>query len=834
MSQLSGAPTDDTGRLTPEAWTFHRRERSNCGYGASTTNADSSRSRHMHQTSDSGINSTHVPTSWGRVVRDRDAASSIYSRPTSPEMPLPYDIPADLAAVADWPLTGGMGDFPGTSVVDGAETATRCSADQTETRITIVEPEQDPVLDISATTHNTDPETEACFVISHLDPSRKSSSSFTDKRSKFLERFTPPKKLVRKRRSFFKFLRAGSRRLQHRSISTPVLLSAASEPLVDGPADENELLTVQYELTGLEGNPVRSVSLNNLPSAATSANETQDVTSSPDLRRKPSLADYERHLSVVGDNRRRPSARDLKRLSQIEEDDLHEPVTTKKSFSLHSKTRETDPLMAAALERQLREKALFRSPSKRSVPVSEGSSMSFLMTPWNEPSSAQPQSPERDPLDTSFKSSSDTHLSPPLTPLGNYTPTASPSQQQQKGSKKPVVLHTPSSMSRDSTRSRIGSSLESWTRYPSHTRGERCASASAADNVLAHDFAIDGAHKRLGSANETDSFDPDRRTLNKQSTKSSKISLPKSHSATFTSFVRYYSNLFSSPDFHGKGRRTSIAMAGNLARPELEILPPVLPTSATSPSSTHSHLDAKIRQSPLAHINEQMEDNGETARQTSSVNNNHLLPIDVLAGSMIAFRGDSVFTSTAEDKQPRTEYADPLNDNSQLDEADRPATSTGTSASTPPVRQARITDLDGTSDPTSTEATSPSSPTSKAQAWSTAYQSCLIIPPTPPSQRPDSLAMPPPALKPQKKRSPQQLEKQTARLYADAAIRRFPSVTVVDDRKGHWRSVSFISVKSDKSGASDGGFVRESSNDLLALVEKREREEREKLLRTVG
>ena len=94
--------------------------------------------------------------------------------------------------------------------------------------------------------------------------------------------------------------------------------------------------------------------------------------------------------------------------------------------------------------------------------------------------------------------------------------------------------------------------------------------------------------------------------------------------------------------------------------------------------------------------------------------------------------------------------------------------------------------------------------------------------------------MPPPALKPQKKRSPQQLEKQTARLYADAAIRRFPSVTVVDDRKGHWRSVSFISVKSGKSGASDGGFVRESSNDLLALVEKREREEREKLLRAVG
>jgi hypothetical protein len=58
-------------------------------------------------------------------------------------------------------------------------------------------------------------------------------------------------------------------------------------------------------------------------------------------------------------------------------------------------------------------------------------------------------------------------------------------------------------------------------------------------------------------------------------------------------------------------------------------------------------------------------------------------------------------------------------------------------------------------------------------------------------------------------------------------------VTVVDDRKGHWRSVSFISVQSNKSGASAGSFVRESSNDLLKLMEMREREEREKLLRAV-
>jgi len=53
---------------------------------------------------------------------------------------------------------------------------------------------------------------------------------------------------------------------------------------------------------------------------------------------------------------------------------------------------------------------------------------------------------------------------------------------------------------------------------------------------------------------------------------------------------------------------------------------------------------------------------------------------------------------------------------------------------------------------------------------------------------------------------------------------------VVDDRKGHWRSVSFISVKSNKSGNS---FVRESSRDLLELMEQQKQQEREKLLQSL-
>ena len=74
-------------------------------------------------------------------------------------------------------------------------------------------------------------------------------------------------------------------------------------------------------------------------------------------------------------------------------------------------------------------------------------------------------------------------------------------------------------------------------------------------------------------------------------------------------------------------------------------------------------------------------------------------------------------------------------------------------------------------------------------------------------------------------RSPEQPK----RLDPKASVRRFPSVTVVDDRKGHSRSVSLISVKID-----GGGVYRSSTNDLVHLIQAREREERDKLLGCCG
>jgi hypothetical protein len=827
MSQLSG-PSEESDRLTPEAWTFHRRERSGCFTPAATLG--SIRARHMHHASESGVDSAHIPASWGAVTRDPDASSSIYSRPTSPEMPEPHEIPADLAAVADWPLKSEANSAANLS----AQHVVTASASQLsiheETHITIVEPDISNLTTSQSTQDTAKASDSSPATTLNRASSHKSSSSSTTKHSRFLERFTPPKRLVRKRRSIFKFLRAGSRRNQTRSISTPVLCSPHLRPLVDGPADDNELLTVQYELTVPEVNQARSVSLNNLPSTA--VNESQGVASSPDLRRKPSLAEYERHLSVAGDNRRRPSTKELHRLSQIEEGDRHEHVPTKKSFSYYSGAQETDPLMQAALERQLKEKAMFRSPSKRSVPFSESSSMSFVATSWEEPASAQPQSPERDPFDDQGKKPSAVHLSPPRTPVDGRSRTSSFSKQKQTNSKKPVIFHTPSSVSRESIRSRIGSSLDSWSRYPSHTRGNRCNSAGSPDNVRTFDFALDIKHDRIRGTgtDESDPFIPGKRVLTEtSSTRATKRPLPKSRSATFGSFVRYYSNLFSSPDFHGKGRRTSVAVGGKLEHPELEILSPVLPAGGGTVPVMHDHELKQLRPGHMSHIKEQTEilvdkQKGSPSSKTQPAGH---------ATSPVPFRGNSVFMTHS--PKNHTEAKATVDNTVQSDGPEDYFSPEYNNNPTSPIYVPdRNPNLDGTIE--TSDLIKRSTP-SKAQAFSESYKDCLIIPPSPATHttttaEADAKAMPPPSLKPTKRGSPGQTAQQLT-LDPSAAVRRFPSVTVVDDRKGHWRSVSFISVQSNKSGASAASFVRESSNDLLKLMEMREREEREKLLRAV-
>jgi len=963
MSQLSGHFSNSSELPMPaDTWTFHYRERGNF-LSASAINLSSKPGQALH------------------AAREHDASSSVYSRPTSPEADQvmmedrePYELSADLVettvGAGDWPLKQEQSFVLGQQQTEGGD----CCQPDGDTHITIVEPVLPAIAASTSTPTILEPAVEYHDGKLGRAPSHKSSSSSTTKRSRFFERFTPPKKLVTKRRSIFKFLRAGSHRDQTRSISTPVLCSPHLRPYVDGPADENEHLTVQYELTVPGTNPARSVSLGNL--AVPTTNESQGVASSPDLRLKPSLAEYERHLSIVGDDRRRNStAKDynLNRLSQIEEDDKNEHVSGKNSFSYHSKPQMTDPLMEAALERQLREKAMFRSTSKRSIPQSEISGTSFVATSWDEPSTAQPQSPDRDPLDVlGGQRPSASHLSPPRTPVESRSRNSSfvvnTNQRPSANGKKPMILHTPSSISRSSIRSKIGSSLDSWSRYPSHTRGERCASAGRADNVRTLDFALDINHERIrGGTDESDPFRPGSRArvlTGKHSSRSKTKSLPKSRSATFGgTFARYYSTLFSSPaDFHGKGRRTSVAIGGKLHRPELEILAPVLPSSSSSPVSgsalSYVHELEQIlpastpnRSTP---VNVQTGGSGGKGKSPLLSNNgiHHLQGSDSIDPSRPpAFRGDSMFKPLSSEVPEDSEktliragqetsqpdgsedyFSARMGSSSKSNSQASLTIHTGESENLP-------TDVDGTIDSTdrveinpSTRAPDPtckrSTPTpiptpSKSQAWSDLYQECLVVPPSPVVDGADGIedgyinassnsnsipdvkdhhppnfsnktrVLPPqgpqgphlPLLRTPKLRSPttttttipslnpppptssgssshpttteSDLLLSTTATFsssstAAATIRRYPSVTVIDDRKGHWRSVSFVSVVSNegksvlsggiaagygtadagrtRAGSREGSFGRENEAGFVGLMQKREREERERLL----
>ena len=906
MSQLSGQLSNSSEQPMPaDTWTFHYRERSGNFLSASAIDLNFNPGRSLH------------------VAREHDASSSVYSRPTSSEVdhavPEPYELPADLVeatvGAGDWPLKKEESYVQQQAEDEGAGNE-GCSPTDEDAHITIVEAAL-PTLTASLSTP-----TLLEFIHDHdgkpsRAPSHKSGSSSTTKRSRFLERFTPPKKSVTKRRSIFKFLRAGSRRNQVRSISTPALCSPHLRPYVDGPADENETITVQYDLSPPESNPPRSISLGNLAVPAT--NESQGVASSPDLRHKPSLAEYERHLSVVGDDRRLPSTTrelNINRLSQIEEDEGHEHVSAKNSFSYHSKPQMTDPLMEAALERQLREKALFRSTSKRSIPQSDLSVTSFVATSWDEPSSLSPQSPDRDPLDSAGgQRPSAAHLSPPRTPVESRSRNSSfilnANQRPAASGKKPMILHTPSSISRSSIRSKIGSSLDFWSRYSSHTRGERCASAGRADNVRTLDFALDIKHERIrGGTDESDPFRPGSRTrvlTGKLSSRSKTKSLPKSRSATFGgAFARYYSTLFSSPpDFHGKGRRTSVTFGGKLHRPELEILSPIMPPCSSSPVSqsvdSYVHeleqLRAGPEYSPLVKKEQTAGSAGKGKSPVLSIKTDHL---DVSGNPDSSkppmLRGDSMFKPLSSEVPKESERSvKPGQDSSQPEGSDDyfsakmgSSSKSNSQASSPTHAKDNIpSDIDGTiesaetagmktpptitttntQNPTQRSTPAPILTPSKSQAWSELYQECLVVPPSPVDgadeddnklangTKTNIMHPPPTPLTNTKLRSPASASlnppaathsadptSTTSTTASTATIRRYPSVTVIDDRKGHWRSVSFISVQSGKSGRSGiaaagsragscaESFVRESSGDFLRMMEGREREERERLL----
>ncbi|KAK3068450.1 hypothetical protein LTR53_013959 [Teratosphaeriaceae sp. CCFEE 6253] len=904
MSALSEASEEDWSLLSANApWNFHRRENS-------AIRDSSARTKHARRHSSCGGFGIDAAGS-GRGKSP--AASSNYSRPSSmldslnidndltQRMMLPYEISAGFdGAVPDWPLPL---PYVSTEVDDTRPATEAINAIQPLTHSVALgqNPPDSPVPVTTGCDDNQSIRWTSPLQRGGSLPSKDSSSHLTvsSMRSRFRDRLSSTKKLVRKRRSIFKFLRPGSRKQQGRSVSSPVLHTKASDALLyDGPSDDPEMLTVMYELSDDPQHSKASTRAASVGQLEIGRSNTTYLAVPDGLpQRRPSLADYERTLTATGDDRRRPSMINVQKLQELQEGDRRQSISLRRKIS-RAKTFSDEPttLMAQALEKHQEEKALFRSASKQKEALEESQAADTVLSRTSTfttgrislpPSVTVDHNDLLDPLDRSSikmsvdRSHSTGYLLPPspaeLHPrppsfMGSSSPqaTPSPATKTSPGRVDPALEHV--SPQTPAAAKHIGSSLSSWTRFPSHTRGERCGSAGRADAVVARDFAFDDAERGASWDLEAGSPVNDRRGKGK-------AALPKRRSTTFGGLVRYYSSIFSS-SASPQNRRSSIAAGGWLAQPDLELLPPSSSSEPTFPKHDH-HFKQRLHQlehdleeqvkkdidyigdeatvivdeirKDVDYVEEKADELEECIRRdVEQVEDEaerlmHLGPrhhqASLQASASFLERNPFSGPSSHPTLYRNSTFVGPMDDTSGEDSV-APTISISSPPAVAQTHPERNTTLDGAADA--------KAPASRAEAWSSVYQQCIFHAPHTthaldtapfeasassrysladdtagvPANRTGGMAGPrhamgPPLLKPIKARSPQR----TKSLDPEATVRRFPSVTVIDDRKGHGRSISLISVKVGD------GQVRSSTNGLIGLIESRERQEREGLLR---
>lgn len=668
----------------------------------------------------------------------------------------------------------------------------------------------------------------------------------------------------------FKFLRPGSRKQQTRSISTPVLSVKSPSLMYDGPSDDPALLTVQYELSEHPQHNMRSLSTSQLGNAHAPGTNNQPPSSGL-LHRSPTFAEYERNLSVMGDDRRRPSSMNLTRLHEIHEEDRKESVGIRKKLSRAKELKDdVSPLMAQALSKHQREKDLFRSSSKRHEaerahrPTPVFSAPTFSHTGSSLAPTPEDHSELLDPLEKGelVGGAQYPHGGNFLSPMAAAGLSSRASAAASLGGPSTTASsYQLGAASAESRPTKIGTSLASWSKYPSHTRFERCGSAGRLDNVTTKDFALIDPENVQASDEDEPEGSPTSQA-NKSHAKPGK-KLAKSRSLTFSGIVRYYSNLFHTSGFTGQNRRTSVTVGGRLEHPELEMLAPQAPDDHQHSHEHIKHLKDIVKEDAEkvaeyvrdeenkleGYIRKEEEELEQFVRmEEGKIEDFVREEEDKFEGFVRKEEGKlKKFVHEEEDKWMHYQHAGPASSNAPF--------RTGSIFAAPnsndhghrhiedgmirPTKRPNASDLeasgglrlDGTATAASAQAAVPPSAPSKAELWSNMYQDCVARPPSAgvaeAAQLPSRCeSMPPPALKPMKARSPEQPKERDAH----AKIRRFPSVTVVDDQKGHFRSVSLISVKTSRST----GFEKSSAHDLLELVREREEQEREKLLKGCG
>jgi hypothetical protein len=319
------------------------------------------------------------------------------------------------------------------------------------------------------------------------------------------------------------------------------------------------------------------------------------------------MAQYERSLTLLGDDRRRPSAVNLQNLQDYQEAINHDMITEPASVSRQEiedeEEEELDPLMANALRRHQQGKALFQSASKRRESLLAARSspaltniVSLDLGGRSSSTNALPTD-RRDSLDLApdpfRRASSNPYATHEIARSADFLSVGPASQADIKPltTIPAVFVKSPSASPNISPRSaKIGTSLPSWSRFASHTRSERCGSASVADLVTPRDFAKQNVDTSIHPV-EFDSPASKKSNITKDSKNIKSSPVIKRRSMTFGGIVKYYHNLLSTSGtgFSGQNRRTSVAVGGKLKQPELEMLPPSKVLQNHS-HSLHKHL----------------------------------------------------------------------------------------------------------------------------------------------------------------------------------------------------------------------------------------------------
>jgi len=648
------------------------------------------------------------------------------------------------------------------------------------------------------------------------------------------------KRLVRKKGSLFNFkMPFRQLKAQQRNDRGDGEVEAQQALILDGPADHANKLSVPTVLRRVSSGGTRRSSTSRSASFVSAQSQRQDSADatqadqpSPSPLRQDSLADYERSLTVQGDNRRRKSTVNFKNLRDVQQDDRHDSIAQltrplHRAQPLFGPRAGEQTLMEKALQKHQREKAaLFRKRDR--IPATHVEEpLPVFSSPFG-PSST----PAR--ITSGFED---------VDPLSALETRRVQSMQQLRPtveSSTIVVLKPKAStvtLSSKSSRTIPGTKLPpaSWCRFPSHLRNFRSGSAGTDDAVVTRDFAD----------NDNDLEDATRTATNSPATPMSRIRAvfgrkSKPRSATFSHVWRHYTHIFTSGS--AQNRRSSVSVGGKLKHPELEILPPM----SSEHHHHHHHYHGQVetvapRARSASNLDRYAKRMKAEAHEMGNMMHHHHGHVDKGKGkAKVEVRTDSVVTRE--------------NERSDDHWADKAAFLSPSSA---------VLALDGAAELPASIEEYPSSPASRL---SDMYrQTCVRIPNsldvaregTPQLESPpepqvteddevpsadipdspintESRAAPAPAVSavPDDASTPfseAHLNATKDHPLREIKVRYFPSVTVIDDRKGHYRSVSLISAKSGNSASAKNGSVRESTNDLIASLGKIEEKERRRL-----